>query len=155
MRRFTGLVATLAAGIATCMVSAQAETLRLGAAAAASQAVEFEVILPLRNTAGLEALLAAQQDPSSHLYHQWLTPASFAARFGPDAATKQKVAQSFALHGLSVTLQSRSLDISGSAAAVDLALGTHLVQATSAEGHQYLVAAKAPNLPRAAADGGA
>ena len=155
MRRFTGLVATLAAGIATCMVSAQAETLRLGAAAAASQAVEFEVILPLRNTAGLEALLAAQQDPSSHLYHQWLTPASFAARFGPDAATKQKVAQSFALHGLSVTLQSRSLDISGSAAAVDLALGTNLVQATSAEGHQYLVAAKAPNLPQAAVDAGA
>src|SRR5262245_55179372 len=32
--------------------------------------------------ADLEALLAAQQDPNSGLYHQWLTPDQFAARFG-------------------------------------------------------------------------
>src|SRR4051794_39380789 len=30
----------------------------------------------------LEALLAAQQDPASPHYHQWLTPDQFAARFG-------------------------------------------------------------------------
>jgi Pro-kumamolisin, activation domain len=30
----------------------------------------------------LEALLAAQQVPASSLYHRWLTPESFAARFG-------------------------------------------------------------------------
>lgn len=32
--------------------------------------------------ADLQALLAAQQDPASPLYHQWLTPDQFAARFG-------------------------------------------------------------------------
>lgn len=32
--------------------------------------------------ADLQALLAAQQDPGSPLYHQWLTPDQFAARFG-------------------------------------------------------------------------
>ena len=32
--------------------------------------------------ADLQALLAAQQDPSSPQYHQWLTPDQFAARFG-------------------------------------------------------------------------
>ena len=30
----------------------------------------------------LEALLAAQQDPASPLYHRWLSPETFAARFG-------------------------------------------------------------------------
>ncbi|MFP5237751.1 MAG: protease pro-enzyme activation domain-containing protein [Acidobacteriota bacterium] len=32
--------------------------------------------------ADLQALLVAQQDPASPLYHQWLTPDQFAARFG-------------------------------------------------------------------------
>src|SRR5262245_8238127 len=32
--------------------------------------------------ADLDALLAAQQDPNSPLYHQWLTPEQFGARFG-------------------------------------------------------------------------
>src|SRR4051794_23632990 len=32
--------------------------------------------------ADLEALLKAQQDPSSPQYHKWLTPDQFAARFG-------------------------------------------------------------------------
>ena len=31
----------------------------------------------------LQQLLAAQQDPSSPEYHQWLTPAEFGRRFGP------------------------------------------------------------------------
>ena len=30
----------------------------------------------------LQSLIAAQQDPASPLYHQWLTPDQFAARFG-------------------------------------------------------------------------
>jgi subtilase family serine protease len=32
--------------------------------------------------ADLDALIAAQQDPASPSYHQWLTPAQFGARFG-------------------------------------------------------------------------
>jgi len=32
--------------------------------------------------ADLEALIAAQQDPTSPLYHKWLTPEEFAVRFG-------------------------------------------------------------------------
>ena len=34
--------------------------------------------------AALKRLLAEQQDPSSPLYHQWLTPQEFGARFGAD-----------------------------------------------------------------------
>ncbi len=34
-------------------------------------------------TAALDQLLAAQTDPASPIYHQWLTPEEFAAQFGP------------------------------------------------------------------------
>ena len=146
--------AAVALGLTAC-ASAHAESLRLGGAVASGRLVEFDVFLPLRDAAGLQSLLKVQQDPNSHYYHQWLTPASFAAKFGPDAATMQKVAQSFALRGLSVTVEPRSLHVSGSAAAVGAALGTTLVQGTSRSGGQYLVAAGALSLPRAAADAGA
>ena len=35
----------------------------------------------------LQALLAAQQDPKSPQYHQWLTPAEYGQRFGASDAT--------------------------------------------------------------------
>ena len=113
MKRALGLGVALTAGIVAMAAPSQADTLRLGAAVASNRAIEFEVILPLHNEAGLDALLAAQQDPNSHYSHQWLTPASFAAQFGPDAATKQKAADSLSKFGLSVSVRSRSLHVSG------------------------------------------
>ena len=59
MRQMIGLSAALALGAVTYATPASAEHLRLGAAAPASQTVEFEVYMPLHNKAGLEALLAA------------------------------------------------------------------------------------------------
>src|SRR5206468_7850378 len=37
----------------------------------------------LRDRVGAEALAAAQHDPLSPLYGQWITPEEFQARFGP------------------------------------------------------------------------
>src|SRR5262245_34316341 len=39
--------------------------------------------LDLRDKAGVDALIAAQHDPSSPQYHQWVSPEEFQARFGP------------------------------------------------------------------------
>ena len=41
------------------------------------------VHLPLRNKAQAQQLSRDQGNPKSPLYHKWLTPAQFAARFGP------------------------------------------------------------------------
>ncbi len=41
--------------------------------------------------ADLKSLIAAQQDRSSPLYHQWLTPQQFAARFGVASSDIAKV----------------------------------------------------------------
>ncbi len=47
-------------------------------------------------------LLAAQQDPASPRYHQWLTPEQFGARFGAADADLQAVQQWLGSHGLTV-----------------------------------------------------
>jgi hypothetical protein len=62
--------------------------------------VSIILTLDLRDHAGADALIAAQQDPSSPLYHQWIAPEEFQARFGPlstdlDAAAAFLQAQGF------------------------------------------------------------
>jgi len=47
--------------------------------------LEVVFTLDLRDHAGADALIEAQQDPDSPLYHQWIAPEEFQARFGPTA----------------------------------------------------------------------
>ncbi len=49
----------------------------------ATQTLRFDIVLPLRDRAGLENFLQEVQDPSSPSHHQFLTPQEFTARFGP------------------------------------------------------------------------
>jgi subtilase family serine protease len=53
--------------------------------------------------ASLQALLAAQQDPSSPSYHQWLTPAQFGQQFGMSAADLAQVSAWLQQEGFTVT----------------------------------------------------
>ena len=79
--------------------------------------------------AALEALLTAQQDPHSPLFHQWLTPDDFAARFGmadSDLALATSWLQS---QGLTVDSIGRSRDritFSGTAAQIAAAFQSEL-----------------------------
>jgi subtilase family serine protease len=50
----------------------------------------------------LDALLAAQQDPKSPEYHQWLKTGEFDRRFGPDAASREAIAQWLKQQGFEV-----------------------------------------------------
>jgi kumamolisin len=49
----------------------------------ATQSLYFDVVLPLRDPAGLETFLQELYDPSSPSFHAFLTPEEFTARFGP------------------------------------------------------------------------
>jgi subtilase family serine protease len=49
----------------------------------ATQTLRFDMVLPLRDRAGLQSFLQELQDPTSPSYHQFLTPQEFTARFGP------------------------------------------------------------------------
>jgi len=104
---------------------AHAQPTIVGKPDAASQ-MSFEVALPLRNVDQLNELLAALHDPANPQYHHWLTPAQFAVRFGPDAATMERMVAALSARGLSVQTHTRSLHVSGPVALVESTLGTHL-----------------------------
>ncbi len=58
--------------------------------------------------ADLDQLYAAQLNPSSPSYHQWLTPEQYGARFGLSATDIAKVKSWLASQGLTVTSTAHS-----------------------------------------------
>src|SRR5580698_1198706 len=52
----------------------------------ASQIMQLDVVLPLRDQAGLDKFLAEVYDPSSPTYRHFLTVPEFTQRFGPTEA---------------------------------------------------------------------
>jgi subtilase family serine protease len=92
----------------------------------AQQTVSVSVVLKLRNVAELEALAKAQQTPGNPLFHQFLTPAQFQRRFGPDATKVARVVAYLQRHGLKTSVIGHVVKASGSAGAVQAAFGVKL-----------------------------
>jgi hypothetical protein len=79
--------------------------------------------------AALDALVAAQQNPASPLYHQWLNPDQFAAQFGVSDADIAAVESWLQSQGFSIDSVSRShnrISFSGNAGLVASAFGAPL-----------------------------
>lgn len=84
--------------------------------------------------ADLKQLIKDQQDPSSPVYHQWLTPEQYGARFGLADADIAKVQQWLEQQGFSVDSVARGksfIAFSGTAGQVEQAFSTQM--------HQYKV----------------
>jgi subtilase family serine protease len=79
--------------------------------------------------ADLQELIAAQQDPASPLYHQWLNPDQFAARFGMADSDLDKVKSWLEQQGFSIDSVARSRNMirfSGTARQVEQAFLTEM-----------------------------
>jgi subtilase family serine protease len=79
--------------------------------------------------ADLDGLLAAQQNPASPQFHQWLTPDQFGARFGMTDADLARVEAWLQGEGFTIQGVSRSrtrIEFAGTAAQVAQAFGTTL-----------------------------
>ena len=88
--------------------------------------------------AALDALVAAQQNPASPLYHQWITPDQYAAQFGVANSDIAAAESWLEQQGFSIDSVSRSHNrilFSGTAAQVASAFGAPL--------HYYLAPATA------------
>ncbi len=99
--------------------------------------------------ADLEALVAAQQDPDSPLYHQWLTPGEFGARFGASDAGLEQVTAWLTSKGFTVEEISagrRLVTFSGSAAQVTAAFRTPL-RIYRVDGTDHLANSSDPQIP--------
>jgi subtilase family serine protease len=140
--KLTGLAALAAASwVSMASTASAAERAVLDAAATSEQAVEFNVYLPLRDRAGAEAFLNQLHDPNSANYHQWLSPAQFNERFGPQSATVNRITNELKAHGLAITeVHTHSLHVSGTAGGVKSAFGTALAMGHFASGKQVMTA---------------
>ena len=146
--------AALCCTLAAAMPQTAAATSFLGRAES-TETVTFDVFLPLRDQAGMNILLRQLHDPKSPLFHQWLTPAEFGQRFGPPAATVARVASALRARGFQVTPQTRSLEVTGSAALVEASFGARLMVAQAEDAHTHIVADGDLHLPSELAAAGA
>ena len=91
--------------------------------------LKLAIGLPLHNTQALQTLLHDLYDPASPLYHHYLTPAEFTARFGPTEQDYQAVTAFAQAHHLAVTGTHPNrmlLDVSGASSDVGKAFAIHL-----------------------------
>ena len=105
--------------------------------------------LALRDRAGLTALLAAQQRPSSPDYQRWLTPEQFAARFSPAPATVDAARSWARAAGLQVTEVSANrtlVTLSGTTTQYEHAFGVRLLRVRAA-GQTFTTPDRAAALP--------
>lgn len=95
----------------------------------ATQSLRIVLILPLRNQEALDGFLRDLYDPASPTYRRFLTVEEFTARFGPSREDYDAVIYFAQTHGLTVVGTSRNrlnLDVTGTAAQIELALHVNL-----------------------------
>ena len=101
--------------------------------------------------ADLNQLLAAQLDPSSPSYHQWLTSEQFGERFGISSADMAKVSAWLTGQGFTITSVAKSstfIAFSGTVAQAQQAFGTE-IHSVSFNGEQHITNLTEPTLPSA------
>jgi len=97
----------------------------------------------------LDDLVAAQQDPRSPLYHRWLRPQEFGARFGASDAELAQLTAWLATHGFSVdnvAAGRRLMIFSGTAGEVRDAFHTGLHR-YCVDGLEHVANAEDPQIP--------
>ncbi|MGU7811557.1 S53 family peptidase [Burkholderia sp. AW49-1] len=95
----------------------------------ADRPMVLDVVLPLRDRKGLDALVADVTSPASPNFRHYVTPAEFSARFGPSQADYESVVQYLVKHGLTVTggsLDGMDVQVKGPASAVEGAFNLRL-----------------------------
>jgi subtilase family serine protease len=95
-----------------------------------TQMMNLDMVLPLRDPAGLTAFLKDLYTPGSPVYKQYLTPTQFTAKFGPTQAQYDAVVRFAQTHGLAVTGGSRDgmeVQVKGSVSTVEAAFHVQML----------------------------
>ena len=94
-----------------------------------NQVLQLDLVLPLRDPAGLRAFLADVYNPSSPNYRQFLTPVEFTARFGPTQADYDTVVRFATTYGFEVVGGSRDgmeVQVKGTVANIEAAFHVNM-----------------------------
>ncbi len=95
----------------------------------ATQVMRLDIVLPLRDRAGLKAFLSEVYDPSSPSYRHFLSVAEFTARFGPSRENYDAMVAFAKAKGLTVvggTRDGMDVQVEGSVSAVETAFRINL-----------------------------
>ena len=104
--------------------------------------------------ADLDQLLAAQRNPSSPEYHNWLTPEAYASRFGLSTSDHSKVVAWLHSQGLTVQESGRGRNwvaFSGNTSQISTALHTS-IRRYFVNGESHIANSAEPSVPAAIAD---
>ena len=106
---------------------------------------------PVGRQADLDALVAAQHDPDSSSYHQWISPAEFGAQFGAAESDVAAVSGWLSSHGFAVDevpAGGRMIVFSGTAAEIASTFHTPLKR-FNVEGSVHIANSADPEIPAA------
>ena len=116
----------------------------------AAESVRFSFALPLRDQAGLDALLQSLYTPGDPLFHHYLSSAEFTARFGPTQADYDAVIAYAKQQGFTIaaTYTNRALlDVTAPAQSVEKALSVRLMNYQAADKRLFRAPDAEPTLP--------
>lgn len=94
------------------------------------QVLQLDLVLPLRNEAGLKSFLADVYNPKSPNYRHFVTPQQFTARFGPTVQQYNEVLRFAGYYGLKVVGGSRDgmdVQVKGTVGAIEAAFHVNMV----------------------------
>jgi subtilase family serine protease len=114
------------------------------------------VVLKPRDPVALAAYAREVSTPGSSIYHAFLTPEQFAARFGASAAEVRAVQRSMRTHGLiagPAAANRLAVPVAGSTGAIERAFALTFRRVAIAGGRRAVVASAAPGLDRGIAGG--
>ena len=118
--------------------------------ASPDQPVSLAVGLGLRNTGSLAGYLKEISDPQSPLYRHYLSPASFAALYGPLPQSEASVIAFLRSQGFRITgtyANHLLVDAAGTVAQAEQAFRVQINNYRSQAGRQFFANASAPSLP--------
>src|SRR5579863_9681284 len=110
----------------------------------------MSVGLAMRNAGQLNALLHDLYDPSSPMYHQFLTVEQFAQQFGPTDAQQQAVENYLTQRGFTITATYPShllIDFSGPESLAEKVFGVTINAYQSPDGRNFFANTTDPTLP--------
>lgn len=149
-----GLILAACAGSSLQLVAAEKAALQDRVSAA--QTVGFDVYIPIQHRAQLEQDLQALNNTSSPMYHKWLTPAEFHARYGATEKQLTDIKNQLESYGLQTsTMTGHRIHVTGRANNVEQALGTPLHSATYQSGRAVIAATGRLSPPDAMTQAGA
>ena len=95
-----------------------------------NQTMNLDIVLPVRDQAGLDAFVAAVSNPASPSFRQYLTPAQFTAKFGPTQSDYNTVVSYLSRYGLTITggsLDGMDVQVRGPVSAVEAAFNVRML----------------------------